>query len=1666
MAGEELLGAAVLELAVDPRGLEAGMAAAEARVRRAGGGMQRTLDTRMRSMGGSLTSFGKSWNHHVALPIVGLGALAGKMSLDFHHAMEQVSEQAGASAKEVANLTGEVEKLAKQSIFSPKELADALFHIESVGFRGAKAMHVLNAAQKLATVGNSDLEATTYALVSAQETGIKGTEKLGKTIGTLNAIVGRGDMRMEDLTASLSSGVLVAAKSVGLSLRDVGAALDVMTARGMPAEESATRLRMTFSLLAAPTDRAQKVLKSIGLEATDLAKAMRRDGLAAAVQLLHDRLEGLSKVDANRVIAEAFGGGRSSAGIMTLVQNVGDLHERVAGIAKSTGEFKAKLREAENEPLNKLEAAWSSVQVSLIKIGDELIPTVVPGLTDAANAAGGIGEAFAKMPKPMRTAVVDAALIAASLGLAARATGAIFKGLGMIAGTKLATGLAGAASRSTLGTAAGVYALNFAGELKTALPYAIAAAGVGNVVASAIHGDSEKAATKAGGLVAGALAGGLVAGLPGAMVGAGIGSALSGVLDDVLGGHGGDWLKDPMGALAKRAVGSFATSFAREAGSEIAAALDRGELPARAALRQLAALKRLDDALVDTGHAYRQMSEAQRNALHGLSSSAHEVDLARRRQRTATNNARHAEAALQVAYARYPAKSVPVLRALADVTEAKERERRATHALQRAERLHGVELAATKVILRESVVAQRERLTALGVEHQKIVRKLRDDVAVGASAKVLNRDEKALNRNRRELRSTTAALAATIAKASQQIGPRFAGYLKKSQTSVLEFGRQAKITAATIRHPFENTIFNLNQTVDMSGGKFFKLAKRVNAFGLAFPAAHRRAKPAIDQMDRNFADFTASVYAGELTTVTNLNRGLGAFGAKPLRFTLEKPKQRRRAGGMVVPGTGTGDKVHLQAMVEPGERVFVLNRNASRELERLQALNAAVPRFQGGGWMSGLQPGIISATSALLQRFPGLYVTSGYRTSMPIGHPDFHNTGQATDTAGPAALMYQAAQWAGGALGRSLAEGIHNPNLSIKNGAAVSPGFWGAATWAGHARHIHMAVLGALAGLVGQDLARVILRGQAPLRTLGQANLDRFRSGAQGYLTRNMPTMAGGIEGGSGPWQQVMAQIADSRGWSLADWQWIVAHESGGNPAARNRSSGAFGLGQFLGSTGRAYAKYGALSSDPVEQIQAMGMYIADRYGNPTAAKSFWERNHWYARGGLLGGYAAGGLLDWSKRLRLPGYRQARRAKQRRARRATAKIRGLGLGAGLEELIAGLEGSRDELAQNAENASSLDSSVTRTLPDGTTQEIPVSGRFRDHTAAFWLSGSEDPSRPGSGGELCALLRLRNAYIQAETRFDALIRRARSERRYAERRLRQLRETLRKLRRRLHDLDRQLKRATERRERLLHELHKKHLKPARRRALQADYVAVSGELFGTAGRPGLISQRQHASSAAGITQAAIDGQGRIITALGEKIPALTDARESTAASLSDVQGLGSPTRILRRLPPFGELGGQIFQVQSTLRAIGQAASPQDQGQPASPAPAPESTEGPATPLSAGQLADLLAQMFNTANAQRLVAASQLPILQGLLPKYHTGGILDGGPIGSERAYLGRVGEGIFTPEQMAAMAPAGDGFDVEVRYPDGAEAFLRKLIDVRIVKRDRDAQAKYRAGKLR
>lgn len=73
----------------------------------------------------------------------------------------------------------------------------------------------------------------------------------------------------------------------------------------------------------------------------------------------------------------------------------------------------------------------------------------------------------------------------------------------------------------------------------------------------------------------------------------------------------------------------------------------------------------------------------------------------------------------------------------------------------------------------------------------------------------------------------------------------------------------------------------------------------------------------------------------------------------------------------------------------------------------------------------------------------------------------------------------------------------------------------------------------------------------------------------------------------------------------------LIQKESSWNPKAKNPTSTAHGLFQFLDSTRKNYGIQGR-TEDPYVQAKAGLKYIKDRYGTVEAALAFHDKNNWY----------------------------------------------------------------------------------------------------------------------------------------------------------------------------------------------------------------------------------------------------------------------------------------------------------------------------------------------------------------------------------------------------------------------------------------------------------------------
>ncbi|MFF1541436.1 transglycosylase SLT domain-containing protein [Microbacterium sp. NPDC058269] len=120
----------------------------------------------------------------------------------------------------------------------------------------------------------------------------------------------------------------------------------------------------------------------------------------------------------------------------------------------------------------------------------------------------------------------------------------------------------------------------------------------------------------------------------------------------------------------------------------------------------------------------------------------------------------------------------------------------------------------------------------------------------------------------------------------------------------------------------------------------------------------------------------------------------------------------------------------------------------------------------------------------------------------------------------------------------------------------------------------------------------------APVPVVAAAPRGGSSGGSSGGT---LPPYTGG--GAPAEWMAA-AGIAES------DWQYVdyvVSRESGWNPNATNKSSGACGLVQAL-----PCSKVPGNGYNPVDNLRWATGYATGRYGSWAGAYNFWVNNHWW----------------------------------------------------------------------------------------------------------------------------------------------------------------------------------------------------------------------------------------------------------------------------------------------------------------------------------------------------------------------------------------------------------------------------------------------------------------------
>lgn len=349
-----------------------------------------------------------------AMTAAGAGIAAGlgfavKKAAEFEGAMSQVAAISGASGSELDALTKAARDAGAATSKTATEAANALNYMALAGWDNKTSMDALMPVLRLSEAGNLDLARTSDLVtdsMSALGINVKALptflDQVAKTAGKSNTNI---DALME---AMLQAGGTF--KGLNVPLDEANALLGVLANRGKKGAEAGNSMRSIMVNLTAPTGRAEKALKDLGLSAFDSQGNFK--GMTNVLLELSEKTSGMTEEQRNMYLS-MIGGKEQLATLQALLSGVGDEYGQLrTDIQNSEGALEDMAKVMRDNLLGSLEELSSAGEEMAISIGEVLTPYI----RGAAEHLKNLADKFNKLsPEAKKTIAITAAVAAGFL---------------------------------------------------------------------------------------------------------------------------------------------------------------------------------------------------------------------------------------------------------------------------------------------------------------------------------------------------------------------------------------------------------------------------------------------------------------------------------------------------------------------------------------------------------------------------------------------------------------------------------------------------------------------------------------------------------------------------------------------------------------------------------------------------------------------------------------------------------------------------------------------------------------------------------------------------------------------------------------------------------------------------------------------------------------------------------------------------------------------------------------------------------------------------------------------------------------------------------------------------------------------------------------------------
>lgn len=361
--------------------------------------MQKTAD--------KVSKMGSSLSKKLTAPLVGVGGVALKMSVDFETAMAKVSTLSDDSVKPLKQLGDEITKLSNETGISAEEIANNVYDALSAGQTTDTVMDFVANSTKLAKAGFADAGQSLDLLTTILNSYGMEASETARVSDILVKTQDLGKISVAEMSASMGK-IIPTANSMGINLEQVATGYAIMTSKGIAAAEATTYQNSMFNELGKSGTKANEAVKKAfnGKTFQQLIKEGKSVG---------DVLGGMDKyAKKNKLsLADMFGSAEAGKAAIILAAEGGaefnSTLEEMGDVAGSTQKNFDKMGETAGERFTR---AINRAKNVIRKLGDVMLP-IFASIMDAFS---GLMEKLDSIPEGPRKMIVAIGVALAAIG--------------------------------------------------------------------------------------------------------------------------------------------------------------------------------------------------------------------------------------------------------------------------------------------------------------------------------------------------------------------------------------------------------------------------------------------------------------------------------------------------------------------------------------------------------------------------------------------------------------------------------------------------------------------------------------------------------------------------------------------------------------------------------------------------------------------------------------------------------------------------------------------------------------------------------------------------------------------------------------------------------------------------------------------------------------------------------------------------------------------------------------------------------------------------------------------------------------------------------------------------------------------------------------------------